>query len=108
MIIFVKNLKFNKMEAVLNSKKVALTLSLNAVNVQDFLNLIQLLKFPVKVENKVEQKETPLELLYRFSTESPEFPMPEDEMMDLINAEINAYREEKMVEFEKLQSIKND
>ena len=93
-------IKFKKMEAVINSKKVALTLSLNAANLQDFLNLIQLLKFPVKVENKVEQPETPLELLYRFAAESPELPMSEEESMDYINDEIKAYREEKIAEYE--------
>ncbi len=89
------------MQTTLDSEKVALTLSLNAVNVPDFLKLIQLLKFPVKVETKIEQKESPVELLYRFAAESPELPMSEEEAMDYINAEIKAYNEEKIAEFEK-------
>ena len=87
------------MEAILNSEKVTLTLRLNAADVQDFLSILRYLRFPIEIENRqkesIEKVESPKELLMRFASESPDLPILEDESMDEINAEINAYREEK-------------
>jgi hypothetical protein len=49
------------------------------------------------ISNKTfEKKQTNAQkLLKKLAAESPELPMPEEEMMDLINSEIKAYREEK-------------
>ncbi len=71
-----------------------------------------------------EKTETPLEHLNRFAAESPTLKqisgkilmlelaqnetvidITEDELMDFINAEIKAYREEKIAEMEKRELI---
>lgn len=87
--------------SIANAEKIILTLSLNKSNVNDFLRLIKILKFPVSIVNKIEKEETPMELLARFGAESPELPMSEEELMDFINAEIKTLREEKRQELEK-------
>ena len=74
------------MDATMNNEKIALTLRLNAADIQDFLKFIRFSKFAVEVDSKIEPQE------------SAKISISEDNFMNSIDAEIQAYRDEKRQE----------
>lgn len=55
----------------------------------------ELLKSYISNKSSKKKQAKSKQLLTKFAAESPKLPISEEEMMDLINSEIKAYREEK-------------